>query len=501
MTAFYCHPGLTSGANNGTSWADAWRSFASINWATLNSATTGGSAYVYVKKGTLSRVKISPSMGGTTEYKRLFITTDPLDSGATPIIRVSNEISGDWTTLGGGIYSISLPGWTRNSGQCWQDLTTPLAKGSNTNPLAGQFWLDITASPYVLYVHCSDGNHPETHTIELSTDAQSAYFGGTANHITLQNVALQHGDTPPYATARFYTCNDVIVEHAVLGPASGGAELRGTNIKIRKSEIRYIWNGKNYNFGGSGSGISVNGGGGGGHEIELNTIHHCYVGFGFTTPATGLVSVRRNVFFDNYINCLSGGGTAAFPLLVLNNTIYHAPDGTAGYNNGHALDVQTVTDDAGLIAKNNLIVVDSDYDSQCVLISKNSYAYIDIDNNHYYRIGSGGHVGNLSGVNYTSMAEWQTALGLVPAYVGKDANSQYGDPMFLDSLIRDLRLGSLSPCRAAGVDVGLLYGWPSVDFPDIGALEYYPTTPGALTAESELFPPAIAAQQEIPYAA
>jgi hypothetical protein len=271
----------------------------------------------------------------------------------------------------------------------------------------------------------------------------------------MQKIKLQHGDTPPYATVRFYTCNDVVVEDVVHGPASGGCELRGTNIKLRKSTFEKIWNGKNYSAGGGGSGISINGSGGGGHVVEQNIVRYCYVGLGFTTPATGVVTIKNNLFYDNLINCISCGGTVTYPLYVYNNTIYHAPDGTAGYNNGHALDVQTTTDDAGLVARNNLIVVRSDYDAQCILISRTTYGLIDVDHNHYYRAGSGGHVGNLAGVNYTSMVEWVEAVGLVPAYSTIDTNSDYGDPLLSDVDNLDFRITSDSPCVGVGVDLGL----------------------------------------------
>jgi hypothetical protein len=133
---------------------------------------------------------------------------------------------------------------------------------------------------------------------------------------------------------------------------------------------------------------------------------------------------------------------------------------------------------------------------------KSATAILDEDYNCWYPSfvdSASGKLGYVNTVNWTT-----TGANDIPASHPTTENSRVNlfDPAF--KLVAetfsgsDFRLQSSSPCVGSGA---VIYGWSVDKLPDIGALEYFPTPPGALTAESELLPPAIAAQQEVPYGA
>lgn len=93
------------------------------------------------------------------------------------------------------------------------------------------------------------------------------------------------------------------------------------------------------------------------------------------------------------------------------------------------------------------------------------------DYNAYLKTGSASSVSDF--YNDGSAKSWDT----YHITNGYETNSQYADPLFVSTVTPDFHLQAGSPCRDAGVDVGLTqdydgHGAPQGSAPDIGAYEY-----------------------------
>jgi hypothetical protein len=110
---------------------------------------------------------------------------------------------------------------------------------------------------------------------------------------------------------------------------------------------------------------------------------------------------------------------------------------------------------------------------------------VDLDYNIYYKVGEA--VGDSTFCSLTSGTSPDTSWNTYHA--SYEANSQYIDPVVVSS--SDFNLQSASPCRNAGVDVGLTEDYAGnavANPPDIGAYEYGPVVPtlAATTAMSKI---------------
>ncbi len=83
-----CNPSTecTATENGTTGWTNAWRSFANINWGTLQTAASSQPVYLYIKKGSTSAARLQVTGSGSSDTNRITITVDPTDTGADPII-------------------------------------------------------------------------------------------------------------------------------------------------------------------------------------------------------------------------------------------------------------------------------------------------------------------------------------------------------------------------------------------------------------------------------
>lgn len=95
-TYHYVNPELTTGTADGSSWANAWKTFATVAWTTLATEAETQPVYLYVKKGSISREYLYPGTwnGGSSDTNRVYITTDPTDTGALRLGRTVRGIRG-----------------------------------------------------------------------------------------------------------------------------------------------------------------------------------------------------------------------------------------------------------------------------------------------------------------------------------------------------------------------------------------------------------------------
>ena len=93
------------GDNSGSSWTNAWQSFAFIRWADVTTAAQNGSVHIYVKRGNEFNETLNIQASGTSQANRIYITTHPDDTGNAPLIDMQNtgnrgiRINGDFITV------------------------------------------------------------------------------------------------------------------------------------------------------------------------------------------------------------------------------------------------------------------------------------------------------------------------------------------------------------------------------------------------------------------
>jgi len=146
--------------------------------------------------------------------------------------------------------------------------------------------------------------------------------------------------------------------------------------------------------------------------------------------------------------------------LVANNTIYESA------NYGIFVNSDPVAGDVANIIKNNIIYSTSV--NHIVGVSAGTVAATPpvFDNNVYW-MGSGGEVKYYWDDADHTFTNWKVHAG--------DANSIEADPLFVSAT--NFRLQSGSPCRNAGVDLGLTQDFkgtkvPCGSNPDMGAFEF-----------------------------
>ncbi len=181
-----------------------------------------------------------------------------------------------------------------------------------------------------------------------------------------------------------------------------------------------------------------------------------------TSTMTGIY-IYYETDFQIYYNLIYNNGDNGIQLshhaggAVYNNTLYN--------NNEYPILITQTSPGANVLIKNNVIHTSTNktygifiYDAA---VGHYTSDYNCIYETYFGRIETGG--------NY-SLADWRTATG-------QDAHSMLADPLFVSTVTPDFRLQSGSPCKDAGVEVGLTLDYagkpvPINTTPDIGAYEF-----------------------------
>ena len=517
MATYYIKNGGNDGAD-GLSDANAWETLSKVT-------STGFSAgdFVYFRRGDTWRERMTP--GSASGSSGNVITMGAYGTGADPIIRGSDLVTG-WSDSGeGSAYSVAEPGSTVYA--VWEDGTQLARVTWDTNIAttalamsSGTFTHDTTGN--VLYVWSTDDADPDTHAIEVNlrdgwwTNARSyitvedLHFDKcdsgvflapsatqvtniTFNRCTITNAGREGfalgGSNPSFANAEDVTINgciitnwfrDTVVQRGAI-VADEGSGAGGDNLIVRNCTITGdLAYGAETNAGRNGIIIRT----GDNTLIENNTITGCDHGIEIDSAAAsgsaGKWTIRYNLIHDTADDGIWLKGDTASPTTgeVYYNVLYRNSDqnidlqgkyGTV-YNNvfhsGGSSSENIRVHNAGTTGtvKNNII---SEWGLYAIAIAQSATAAEQtFDNNLYYDSG-GGTFGDIETVD-RAFAYWQGTLS-------QDASGLNEDPLFTDPDNDSFRLASESPCIDTGTDVSLvrdLVGGSLTGTPDMGAYEY-----------------------------
>jgi hypothetical protein len=500
-------------ANDGRSISSAWQTVAKVNSSTFSSGD-----YIRFRRGDTWREQLNIPSSGTTNHHIVF---SAYGTGAKPIINGADVETG-WTDAGSNQWYINSPNVTTTRAMVVIDgvIYREEASLAAVNA-ASEYFIDVAATPDRLYVYSTDD--PDLHTAEVSNRDYCIQSNASMlrHHITIDNIEVRYagragmyfegeGSDPSnehdgatlvtnctaYANRLFgianYDHHDNLTVEDCVATYNGNQFYswqadEGTFRRCSTAHSIFYSVGANasdgHAFGGyqadnwlvennysdddadaihlDAGGLSVDA------IIRYNKVFNSQNAAPIPTPGMGVGSVGVGgvvqFYYNLIVNCADAGftcfttinGTVQF----YNNTIfladgYGTDNGTFYLANGSNFDL-----------KNNIFSrmgADSKTLLTCVASPAPTSNY-----NQWYQGPASGYRWFYNGNNYTSIALWRTGSS-------QDANSQSGDPLFVNQA-SDWSLQVGSPCRNTGTSVGLtqdINGNPIVGNPDIGCYEY-----------------------------
>ena len=178
------------------------------------------------------------------------------------------------------------------------------------------------------------------------------------------------------------------------------------------------------------------------------------------------VTIKNCLIYDNsYHGILVEAYSACTGLNIYNNTFAHPDSG----NSGQLLCIYHDMEDINV--KNNIFTTkQSTYPSNLVGIELHPTTINAVfDNNQYYHPAGESSMFYINGSSY-SWTSWKSTFS-------QDADSQWGDPDFIDQDADDYKLLVTSPCIDEGANIGVTEDYSGYTRPegsgyDIGAHEY-----------------------------
>jgi len=342
--------------------------------------------------------------------------------------------------------------------------------------------------------------------------------GDNVTHITFDTCTFKYGEGPLFQTDDsgsgyiiFDTCT---IEYGLEGIALNGGASNNT---IKDCTIRYCGYLAEHQGGLDPHGIGLQGGSSN-NLIENNEIYECEDGIVFY--AYDGETAENNIIRYNYVHDLHGlgGSSVGSPIAfgspagdvtlagitggnqIYGNILCDGEDGiyykwpdevqiynNVFYNNGNTIETKTTQSDAvgtDIVFKNNISLSPTGYhiyydarngqvgDSDFLVTSDSNCFYPDDGNYFYFNDGDGA-------ATTTNFTGWKALSRTGCTF---DPNSITDDPAFVNAggshdLDTDFQIPTGSPCKDAGVNVGIGYDYagiqiPQGDAPDIGAYEY-----------------------------
>ena len=531
---WYVRPaGGNYGAENGTSYANAWDGLPNVVWGT-GGVQPGDTLYIcglHIKSCPLGTGSSDIGVtSGTSDSARVILRGDyPSDPG---IIWGGKKPTDSWTSEGNNVWSVIID-YDLSDDWIFEDVTanswTVLDRevtlaGCQGNP--GSYYSADFAAGSKLYVHCSDDGNP-TGRIVFNRWGYVWLLGGkqfitllnlkfycpywhigefvNSSHIKIQGCTVWYGDT--YAIIALHEGNDYFeIIDCDIAWASNGAYIIGDDntchdVIVRGCTIHDI----GVRYGQQNSDAHAIGAQGGYNNIfEDNFIYNCGVSiclYAYRYQTLKDTIIRRNFVKDSHqlggnpgygisLQCdntsLSDkSGNQIYQNIVKNCTVgirVQFEDEVQVYNNvvyncGNSFESSRTYENYGpnIWARNNISLSPKEY--HVVFSTGGTIFACNYDFNLYYPdtgtkfYYKGTH--NFSG--------WKTASScdphsLIPA-----------DPLFIAPASNDFQLQSSSPAIDAGISVGLSQDRqgtpiPQGFAPDIGAYECRKTIFAKLSA-------------------
>jgi parallel beta-helix repeat protein len=209
--------------------ADPYNDFADINWTTggdnsvfdyLN-GTPSADVTINLQKGDEWREELTVGTDGLEAYR---IVIQSYGTGADPIINGSELVTG-WTVHDGSVYTASFA--TQTVLILWEDGDEYIGESALIDVDGpGKFYSDGSD----IYMWSSDGEDPDTHTVEVGIDRHAIYATGQ-DYITVSGIhAKQCGaDTSWPGLISFYNSDYAIVEDCTIEEGFEGGVLAVRN--------------------------------------------------------------------------------------------------------------------------------------------------------------------------------------------------------------------------------------------------------------------------------
>lgn len=402
MTNWYVD-NTASGGNDGTSWTNAWESFADIVWASLGAGDT-----LWISGGAASKTYselLSVAKGGS-EGNPLYIKPGE-DTGHTGTVVIDGgSYARNGITIGSVDY-VTVDGGT--------------SRRIQTDGVIYCVYASYRTGIVTRYLYSSDSNSTLYCAIRLTGCTKSMIEHCLIRGAVSGGVSI----SPPAATAlgdSIIRYNDIECDSYDGITAGSGCDIYGNKVVKTSSETAshpdgITWVGNNC-------------------RVYLNEV----VGFcqciypdmlaeNGTTYIWGNLVYRgtRGVAQVDYHGIIMHGEAKILSAYVYNNFVYGAY-------------VRCVSSIGTMVVKNNLI--DRGFTNEGTTGTP-SY---DIDHNYY-----------ITGDNFHWNGSLYGSLALFQAASSQDANSVQGDPKIHDAGSEEWWLDSDSPCIDTGIDLGTDY--------------------------------------------
>jgi len=281
----------------------------------------------------------------------------------------------------------------------------------------------------------------------------------TSSYDTMRNCQLYDNDKSGMfveATSSYITIEDCVAhDNGTHTAAHHGIYFKGDHQIVRRCTC----------YNNAAGGIKLNEASD--SEVSRNYCYGNYQGLVLAgaddgDPATERNLVANNICYGNTVNGI--------------HVIYHFDDSWIYHNtlvNNGVPDLGSqiyfeIAGADGNIVENNTLHQDSPgmIDGLLRIVDTATRNANTFDHNLYYVQGERADIIQVNDVGWYTWAEWQA--------LGEDPNGVNDDPLFVTEYT-DLHIQATSPCRGAGVDVGVLVDYDGVergDPPDIGALQY-----------------------------
>jgi len=438
-------------ANNGLSPASAWKTIEKVNSAPLNPRDS-----VLFKRGGVWRGQLMPKSGNDSGY----ITYGAYGSGVKPLLLGSAERDNvsDWIDEGSHLWS--MPMWIDIGNIIFDHEESVGTKVWDKDALdkQGKFWYDESSLKVYLY----SVSNPATYysDIELALTRHIVEESGRS-YIIYQDLALRYGGA-----------------HGI-----GGVNTH--HIIIRRCDISYIGGGKQYGTTRYGNGIEfwcsahdnlvegnrlweiydaalTNQGSDFNSQYNItyrnNIIWDCHYSFEYWNRPEN--STTDNIHFENNICVDAGYGWG--------NEQRPDPGGM------HIILFANTAKTSNIFIRNN-ILCEAKSGILYVFNPWNGLDDVLLDYNLYHQTVQEGFyvIVSYQDRSYILFSEYQVSTG-------KDKNSIYANPLFIDLFDLDFHYQPGSPAIDNGFNTGIPKDFDGVSRPqgknyDIGAYEYIPT--------------------------